>query len=749
MIKNPGTTKKTFAVNTREHLTVKVIFGFQFITLLILVIWVSRYKSTIALELDQPQQGTVFQVEPGIYDITVLYQSNDSENILTFEQKEKAGRLFADPLRCYSFQHEDKIRMWVLGNRQTIMVSVFQKNANSMIEIDRIVVLLTSGIQKLIITAAGLIFLLLDIGYIWFLRVYHKSENKKETLFCTILILVSIGVCSSYVFDPVFIGGSDYKFHFSRILGMAELIESGIFPPRILPFFFGDAGYATSLFYGDLLLIIPALLYIGGIPLYIAYHIFCLLISVGTAGISWIVFRTFADRFPALVATVFYTCALYRQFILIVHARLGEAIAMAVLPLTVGGMYLILREPNDQSKLRHGMRMLSAGMALLVMNHILSTFLCVLLLALWSLLYLNVVCKKQVLLTGVKAIITAVVLSAMFLVPFVEAMQSGAYEISNKVSDGDMWWMWIDRYSLLYLWPTDSYDAMYGLIPTLLHVVCCGYVLLRLIRKETRNRETYHLAVLTGMSVVWLFMASGWFPWNDMGNLPVFSLIKKTIQFPSRLAILSTVCLTFSLCEMVRLLCAETNKQRLYRVIALLGMLAIVVNTGVYVHALTDGTAQTAYPIYSAAGMNVDSNEYPASYTNDYFYLLQGTDPYQFAQMTDWMTNNPDLVVQDYEKCGTTVTFDCENLTTEEQKMTLPIIYYPYYQGIDTETGRNFVLTGTDTKAMLLTIPEQYEGTVTIKVAAPWYWTLALWVSVVAWVWMIGETKRNGKCSIW
>ncbi len=711
-----------------------------------LALWVHSDSEATIMKLNQPQSGDTISLDRGIYDITVTYRSDHNGNVLTFLPENETVPCLVDPLRCYSFQNEGKLRLWMFGTNQKIVVSQSQEDPNATFVVSQVTLKATNGLRKLFMTIFSGIWILIDAIYLWWKQVFLRSDNRKATVLCTLVILIAIGVCSSYVIDPALVGGSDYKFHLARILGMAESMESGVFPPRILPFFFGDAGYATSLFYGDLLFTIPALLYIGGVPLYIAYHLFCLLISVGTAVICWQVFRIFAGRIPALAATVVYTCALYRQFILITHARVGESIAMAVLPLAVGGMYLILREADDRAKVKQGVRMLSAGMAVLVMNHTLSTLLCTLLLIVWIVPYINVVLRKNVLAAGLKAVGISALLAAIFLVPFAEVMQSGAYEISAKVAAGDMWWMWLDRYSLKYLWPGDPYDAMYGLLPTLLHAVCCGYVLLRLVRKDTRNRETFHLAVMTGMSMLWLFLASGWFPWDLAGNYPVFSFLKRTIQFPSRFAALATICLAFAICDMLRLIRIEEKTKQICRVAVFTGLAVILVNTGVYVSALTDETQHQAFPVYSAAGMDMDSPEYPASYTADYFYLMKGTDPYQFTEMTDWKNKNSELLIQDYVKNGTNQSISCENLTDEVQYIKLPVIYYPYYQG-ETESGEKITITGSDTNAMIVSIPANYQGIINIRVMEPWYWTAAIAVSILSWGWMLYRMLCQKKCS--
>ena len=52
--------------------------------------------------------------------------------------------------------------------------------------------------------------------------------------------------------------GYDLRFHYYRIYTIAEGIRDGMFPVKIQPEWFNGYGYATGIYYGDILLYIPA-----------------------------------------------------------------------------------------------------------------------------------------------------------------------------------------------------------------------------------------------------------------------------------------------------------------------------------------------------------------------------------------------------------------------------------------------------------------------------------------------------------
>ena len=63
-------------------------------------------------------------------------------------------------------------------------------------------------------------------------------------------------------------------FHIARIAEIAEGIKAGNWLIKIQPDMINGYGYATPLFYPQLFLYIPALLYVIGFPLHTSYQIF-------------------------------------------------------------------------------------------------------------------------------------------------------------------------------------------------------------------------------------------------------------------------------------------------------------------------------------------------------------------------------------------------------------------------------------------------------------------------------------------
>ena len=84
-------------------------------------------------------------------------------------------------------------------------------------------------------------------------------------------LILSLVFCYPYLLKD-FVGiEHDTFFHLSRITGMAERIAAGDWFPCIYPYKNHGFGYASPMFYNDLFMIIPALLYSAGCSLAFCY----------------------------------------------------------------------------------------------------------------------------------------------------------------------------------------------------------------------------------------------------------------------------------------------------------------------------------------------------------------------------------------------------------------------------------------------------------------------------------------------
>ncbi len=95
--------------------------------------------------------------------------------------------------------------------------------------------------------------------------------NRKQTV---IISCIALFAACLPLFTVNCIGGHDIAYHLLRIESLKTGIQNGLPFLRVNMLFFNGQGYASSLFYPDLFLYIPALLRVAGVGINASCHIF-------------------------------------------------------------------------------------------------------------------------------------------------------------------------------------------------------------------------------------------------------------------------------------------------------------------------------------------------------------------------------------------------------------------------------------------------------------------------------------------
>ena len=174
----------------------------------------------------------------------------------------------------------------------------------------------------------------------------HNGMNSKKKYLTECLLIAAAGLISSLPLIFAGIDGTVYQdllFHLSRIEGIKEGVLSGQFPVMMESVWMEGKGYPVSIFYGDILLYIPALLRIVGVPVVITYKIFVLLINLLTAFSACFCFkRIFKYDISAYLGMFLYVLASYRLMDIFVRAAVGEYAAFIFFPVIALGAKKIL-----------------------------------------------------------------------------------------------------------------------------------------------------------------------------------------------------------------------------------------------------------------------------------------------------------------------------------------------------------------------------------------------------------------------
>ena len=139
------------------------------------------------------------------------------------------------------------------------------------------------------------------------------------------------------------INGHDLKFHLARIEGVADALKQGQFPVHINPTQANGYGNASATMYPQFFIYFPAVLRLTNLSLLNTYKVLIFLINLITALCAWIGFKNvWKSRKAGYIGCAIYMMGLYRLDDLYIRAAIGEALALAFLPIVFWGMYEIL-----------------------------------------------------------------------------------------------------------------------------------------------------------------------------------------------------------------------------------------------------------------------------------------------------------------------------------------------------------------------------------------------------------------------
>ena len=170
------------------------------------------------------------------------------------------------------------------------------------------------------------------------------------------------------------INGHDIDYHLLRIEALKTGIENGLPFLRVNMLFFGGEGYASSMFYPDFLLYIPAVLRVLGVGINLSYHIFaavCIALNI----ISAFYCAKYVTGSSAASLTAMIITALYQYHIddIYTRAAVGEFTAAIFIPFVIAGIYdLIYRNLKKP-------QILGIGAVGVILCHTITTGYCILL----------------------------------------------------------------------------------------------------------------------------------------------------------------------------------------------------------------------------------------------------------------------------------------------------------------------------------------------------------------------------------
>lgn len=163
-----------------------------------------------------------------------------------------------------------------------------------------------------------------------------------------ILVLLLVCIPASFLLlTPGFYEPQDLH-HVADIYQMVRAIGSGQLPPRLGPDFMFGHGYPLFNFYYPLPFYLGALFFFLIGSLTISFKlVFVLIILVSALGM-YLFLKEFLDEFSSLVGSLLFLYTPYRAVQIYVRGAIGEALALAILPVFAWSMVKLLKKPTHK-----------------------------------------------------------------------------------------------------------------------------------------------------------------------------------------------------------------------------------------------------------------------------------------------------------------------------------------------------------------------------------------------------------------
>lgn len=700
---------RTFAQMLRQHplfaglLTLQSLFVLLLLADLLYPAAMQEVTLTAAdLTQTQTAQQCTLSLPRGAYEMTISYESSGtapSGQILA-EVCVLADAVQSDALVLTDTFPSVTGRFWVttLGRAENVQLLVTPANGQ-LLTVQNI----TLRAQPIWKAAKLLGWLLAFVAAdALLLRFRHTPVCEWGTplLLLSGVLLASLPYCREFLF-----AGHDLNFHTYRILNLAQSMANGQFPVRLFTRGFNGYGIATPQFYCDLFLYLPALLYIFFVPLQRCFQIYVILVNTATAASAQYSFaRISGSKKAAAVAAFCYTLASYRLTNVLVRAAVGEYTAMVFLPLVVLGAWAITvqERPTPRDWLP-----LSLGMAGLLQSHLLTAEMCALLLVLYCLVRARTLFTRARLAAAVKAALTAVGLSAWFLVPCLDALKNERVMVSG-IHPSPLQSTGLGLAELAGL----TADPKTGMVLTigLSGILSLLLALWGCLQKDAQPARDV-LRTALPFAVLTLLFSTCYFPWDVLQSvLPekITDILYK-FQFCWRWLSPTAVLLGVLTATGLQLLARDRRLQATAAAL-LLGLTLTCAGSFYTAYSRTQDRytristdTATAYPLL----------------TMGYDYLPAGTDLEIFSNIQA-VAENP-AVSADWQGSG---LLTCTNPTDTETTIALPLLAYRHYTA-QAADGTVLPLSANGAHCLCVTVPAGYNGTVTVRFAEPLLWRLA------------------------
>lgn len=400
----------------------------------------SNYSGT-----DRRLISPTIELNSGIYQTDVIFQSSTpcTSTVGTHisASSQDAEWISSESVMLTNKSQHIGFRFYIKkGNTPVDVRAIMDDNISDTVTISQITI--TPLNKKTIVSTIirlFVLFLFIDTCIFFFFShsygIYQLSKQQRCVLLGLFGLLFMIELPMTMNYIPK---GYDLRFHYYRIYSIATGLQDGIFPVKIQPEWLAGYGYATGVFYGDVFLYFPAILYVLGFSLSSAYKTYVLFINILTILNSYYCFRKISrSPYLGLAGTAIYTMSLHRLVATYTRAAVGAFSGMAFLPFVILGLWNMFScgdeaEDAKADNSKASWIFLGIGITGLLQTHILGTIMTCLFIIIFLIInFKKTFCPKVLLCLGKTALFT-LCLNLSFIVPFLDLYIATPLQIQTE-----------------------------------------------------------------------------------------------------------------------------------------------------------------------------------------------------------------------------------------------------------------------------------------------------------------------------
>lgn len=690
-----------------------------------------RYDVCLSDEQQIPTKEHPLTLDRGSYLVTIYYETELDAVYCAAHAVQQYGESTFDSVQMLKEDTEKTFEVRLQSKAEQFYIDI-DLNAQDIrrFHVSEVRVCETGQAGGVACFLLGILFLIVDtVGYLWMSGRWRKTSVQKRNVVVAILtmgIISSLPLAVNYM-----IRGDDMLFHLMRIEGLAQGLREGQFPVKMQPLWLNNYGYPVSVFYGDLLLYIPAILRLIGFSLQGTYKIYVLLINLTTAVLSYFCGKKLSnDRTIGLVSSFVYTFSIYRLMNLYYRSALGELTALAFYPFVFMGLWMLFSESKEEK--RRGCLYLIIGYTVILESHLLSFEMIIVFSAIFCLLNLKVF-LQNILRLLMTAMVT-ILLNLHFLIPMLDYMNWHALKVENA-EIYNMQNSSVFPAQLLQMFAVEQKSAtisngmqnarLFGVglaigLGVLLFIwgfICYGDRI-RKLQGETACRRQLGVAIMMLLATA---MSCYFFPWNAIREIPVIGNWLAPYQFGWRFLGMATL-LGMFITSFAFANFKEIVDKALYYVV--IGIICGVTMIGAQYEMDTFmSLGQVSY--YTSAG-GIDTREAVVNgeylFEETYAPTLVNGEP---------QAEEEGLIISEFYRENGVMYMACQNTTDHAILVRMPVLAYMGYEAKDCNTGYGINMTNDYQHILELILAPGYSGKIEVKFVQPSRWRKMQMLSLV------------------